>query len=219
MLTAEFAYNNSVNRSIGKSPFQIVNGYSPRTPIDLVPLPPHMRVSELAENFAKHIHDLHAEIRRNISISNEEYKLDANVHRRSKEFNVCDYVMAHIRPERIPKTFSKKLYARAMGPYSIIHKMGSNAYLLDLPNDMDISLVFNVEDLLPYRDTFEPSTLPSNVFAGNTRNCAPTMTSLQYSKETMDTIIDDEFVTFRDCGFRRFLVKWHGCLDFDATWI
>ena len=28
--TAEFAYNNSVNRSTGKSPFQIVNDYSPR---------------------------------------------------------------------------------------------------------------------------------------------------------------------------------------------
>ena len=42
--TAKFAYNNSVNRSTGKSPFQIVNGYSPHTPIDLVPLPLHMCV-------------------------------------------------------------------------------------------------------------------------------------------------------------------------------
>ena len=66
MSIAEFAYNNYVNRSTGKSLFQIVNGYSPRTPIDLVPLPPHMRVSESAENFAKHIQDLHAEIRRKI---------------------------------------------------------------------------------------------------------------------------------------------------------
>ena len=76
---AEFSYNNSVNRSIGKSLFQIVNGYSARTPIDLVPLPPHMCVSESAENFAKHIQDLHAEIRRKISLSDEEYKLVADV--------------------------------------------------------------------------------------------------------------------------------------------
>ena len=61
--TAKFAYNNSINRSTYKSPFQIVNGYSPRTPINLVPLPPHMRVSEPVENFVEHIHDLHAEIR------------------------------------------------------------------------------------------------------------------------------------------------------------
>ena len=103
---------------------------------------------------------MHAEIMRNISLSNEEYKLAANVHRRYKEFNVGEYVMVRIRPERIIKTFPKKLYARAMGPYYIIRKLGSNAYLLDLPNDMDISHVFNIKDLLPYRNTFEPSTLP-----------------------------------------------------------
>ena len=72
------------------------------------------------------------------------------MHSRSKEFNVGEYVMVCIRPGRILKTFSKKLYARAMGPYSIIRKLGSNAYLLDLPNDMDISHVFNIDDLLPY---------------------------------------------------------------------
>ena len=71
-----------------------------------VSLPPLMRVFEPAENFAKHIHDLHAEIRRKISLSNEEYKLAADVHHRYKEFNVGEYVMVRIGPERIPKTFS-----------------------------------------------------------------------------------------------------------------
>ena len=123
MSTTEFSYNNSVNRSTGKSHFQIVNGYLPRTPIDLVLLPPHMRVSEPIENFAKHIHDLHVEIRQRIFLSDEEYKLVADVHHRSKEFNVGEYVMVHICPERIPKTFSKNLYARAMGPYSIFRKL------------------------------------------------------------------------------------------------
>ena len=54
----------------------------------------------------------------------------------------------------------------------------SNAYLLDLPNDMDISPVFNVDDCLPYRGTFEPSTLPSSVSAGEASKGAPTMPSL-----------------------------------------
>ena len=151
-----------------------------------VPLPPHMRVSKLVENFAKHIHDLHAEIRQNISLINEEYKVVADVHCRSKEFNFGDYVMVCIRLERIPKTFSKKLYARAMCPYSVIHKLGSNAYLLDLPIDMNFSLVFNVSDLTPYQGIFEPSTLPSSVFVGENSKGAPTIPSLQYSKETVD---------------------------------
>ena len=45
------------------------------------------------------------------------------------------------------------------------------------------------------------------------------MPSLQYSKKMMNIILDDELVTSRDDGFRRFLVKWHGRPDFDATWI
>ena len=94
---------------------------------------------------------------------------------RYKEFNVGEYVMVHICPERIPKMFSKKLYARAIGPYSIIRKLGSNAYLLDLPNDMDISLIFKVEDLLSYRGTFEPFTLSSCVFAGEASKGPPTV--------------------------------------------
>ena len=115
-----------------------------------VPLQPHMHVSEPIENFAKHIHHLYAEIRRKISLNNEEYKLAADVHRRSKEFNVGEYVMVRICPGRIPKTFSKKLYARAIGPYSIIRKLRSNAYFLDLPNDMNINPVFYIKDLLPH---------------------------------------------------------------------
>ena len=38
---AKFAYNSSINRSTGKSAFEIVHGYRPRRPIDLIPLPIH----------------------------------------------------------------------------------------------------------------------------------------------------------------------------------
>ena len=92
-----------------------------------------------------------------------------------------------------------------MGPYSIIRKLGSNSYIHDLHNDMDIRPVFNVEDLLPYRATFEPSTLPFSVSVGETSKGTLTMPSLQYSKETMDITLDDEFVTSRDDGFIVFL--------------
>ena len=161
----------------------------------------------LQKNFAKHIHDVHAKIRRKFSLNNEKYKLVVAciVYLRNLMFGA--YVMVRIRLERIPKTFSKKLYAKAMGPYSIIHKMESNAYLLDLPNDMDISLLFNIEDLLPYQSTFEPSTLPSSVFAGEASKSAPIVPLLQYYKEMVDIIFDDEFVTSRYGGFHHFLVK------------
>ena len=67
---AEFAYNDSVNRSTGMSPFKIVISHRPRKPIDLVPSPLHARVSESAESFVDHIRSLHEHIRRHIEVNN-----------------------------------------------------------------------------------------------------------------------------------------------------
>uniref|UniRef100_A0A2N9IHN7 Integrase catalytic domain-containing protein n=1 Tax=Fagus sylvatica TaxID=28930 RepID=A0A2N9IHN7_FAGSY len=37
---AQFAYNNSINRTIGMSPFEVVHGYKARKPLDLFPMSP-----------------------------------------------------------------------------------------------------------------------------------------------------------------------------------
>ena len=57
--TAEFAYNSSMNRTTGRSPFEVVHGFKPRTPIDLICTPALHRVSESAESFATRMHELH----------------------------------------------------------------------------------------------------------------------------------------------------------------
>ena len=41
-----------------------MHGYTPRKPLDLLPMSPHVRISESAEAFARLIHDLHNEIRK-----------------------------------------------------------------------------------------------------------------------------------------------------------
>ena len=110
-------------------------------------LPPNIRVSKPASTFAQHIHDLHAEICRKIAVSNDSYKLLANVHCRDTSFEVGDFLMACVWLEPLPKHFHKKLHARAMGPYQIIKKLGSNAYVLDLPEYLGISSIFDVEYL------------------------------------------------------------------------
>uniref|UniRef100_A0A5B7BML6 RNA-directed DNA polymerase n=1 Tax=Davidia involucrata TaxID=16924 RepID=A0A5B7BML6_DAVIN len=223
--TAEFAYNNSVNRSTGKSPFECVHGFSPRQPIDLIPLPPESRPSASADSFAQHIHELHADIRRKIALSNETYKLAANVHRRKLEFNEGDYVMVRVRPERYPRNSFKKLHARAIGPFRILRKLGPNAYLIDLPNDMNITRVFNVEDLFPYRGSFEPPMLPTGVPSGRAASSSvPTPVPAippapPHSTDRIETILADEFVASCHGGYRRFLLKWQDRPDTDATWV
>ena len=108
---AKFAYNNSVNRSTGKSPFEIAHGYNPRRPVDLIPLPSHARVFESIESFAKHVRKLHKEISKKIQLSNEEYKYKANSHKRTKEFNIGDLVMIKLRPKKFSSSIMKKLHA------------------------------------------------------------------------------------------------------------
>ena len=106
---AQLAYNSSINRSISASPFEVMHGYTPRKPLDLLPMSPHVRIFESAEAFARHIHDLHSEIRKKIQVSNSQYKIHADIHRHHVEFRVGDYIMIRIRPERFPSGTIKKL--------------------------------------------------------------------------------------------------------------
>ena len=103
----EFAYNCSPNRTTGTSPFEIVNGFNPRKPIDLNPCSMHDKTSFSAEKFAIHVNSLHDKIEKQISLSNEVYKRMADSHRQFKEFKVGDLVMVRLNPARLSKPHSK----------------------------------------------------------------------------------------------------------------
>ena len=73
---AEFAYNGSVNRTTGHSPFEIVTGFKSSQPINLIFMAyHHSRVSDSASAFASHIRALHEEIREKIIKNNAVIKL------------------------------------------------------------------------------------------------------------------------------------------------
>lgn len=141
---AEFAYNNSVNRSTSISPFEAVTEVRPRLPVDA-------RISADAESFFQHMQQVHNEVRRNISASNATYKQQADKHSRFIEFAEGGMVMVRIHPERMPPSAYKKLHPRNTGPYKIFKKIGSNAYVLDLLSNSGVSSTFNVKDLTLYR--------------------------------------------------------------------
>jgi len=162
---AEFAYNSSINRSIGKSPFEVVHGYRPRKPLNLIPLPVHTRISKSAESYAQHVKDLHKEINQKIQTSNELYRHMANSHKRLKEFNEGVFVMIRLKPERFSPGTMKKLHARGAGPFKIIKKIGPNAYVVDLPPSYGISSTFSVSDMKEYK---EPALIPDEPFGPNT---------------------------------------------------
>ncbi|PON54883.1 histone H3-K9 methyltransferase, partial [Trema orientale] len=173
--------------------------------------------SNSAHDFVDHIRSLHEDIRRKIALSNEKYKISADLHRRHQEFNEGDYVMVRVAPERFPKHAVKKLHAHFIGPFPVIRKLCANAYMLDLPPNLSISLIFNIADLSPYHGTFEPPVLLSSVSHPSTK--VPPIPTTDVPHDAIMDVLEDEFVTSSNGGFRRFLVRWKDRSSTDDAWI
>ena len=100
LLIAEFAYNNSVNRSTVLSPFKIVIGYKPRKLMDLLSFPIGDRPNASSESFAQHLHDSGDDIHRQIAVSNDNFQSVVDLHKRLQKFAVGDEMMVKVRSER-----------------------------------------------------------------------------------------------------------------------
>jgi hypothetical protein len=148
---AEFAYNDSVNRSTGKSPFQILYGTQPRGVSELREPEQAETSSARAEEFAEAMQELHEKVKQRLQKSNQEYKRRADQRKRQLQFAVGDLVLAHLRKERFPRGTYNKLKMKKIGPCRILRKFGENAYELELPEGIGISPIFNISDLYPYK--------------------------------------------------------------------
>lgn len=59
-----------------------------------------------------------------------------------------------------------------MGLYMVLQWVGSNAYVLDLPGDMWINLVFNVANVLPYHMLPEDDAPGDDSFDDSPLDCS-----------------------------------------------
>jgi hypothetical protein len=148
---AEFSYNDSVNRSTGKSPFEIVYGRQPRAVSELRDSEQIMTKSASTEEFTEAMGELHSRVKQRLLDSNKEYKRRSDQHRRQLQFEVGDLVLAHLRKERFPRGTYNKLKMKKIGPCKVLTKLGENAYEIELSDDIGISPTFNVSDLYPYK--------------------------------------------------------------------
>ena len=213
----EFTINNSVNRSTGHTPFEVIYGKCPYTLLDLQPLSLPPRPSATGLDFSEYMKDVHAEVRRHLSLSTESYAASVNARRKDKQFNSCDMVLVHLKPERFPSGSFTKLHTRRVGPFRVTKKLGSNAYVIDLPSDFGISPIFNIEDITIFKGdaidvagSSQTKGMPTSI---------PKLPATTAPQDEVAAIIDHQFVSTRRGGYYKFLVHWKHRSTSDSAWI
>lgn len=208
---AKFAYNNTVNRSTGKSPFHTVYGRNPNHVLDLVDISNLPRASDDAIAYAENLKEVQEEVRKKLEEMNQHYKNAADRKRRFKEYQVGDWVMVFLRKERFPTGTYHKLKSKKVGPCQVLRKFGENAYEVELPPGLDISPIFNVADLYTFHGDLKAET--ESAASGKP---GPTSTK---EKDKIEKVIQVREMKTRAGDYFRFLVKWAGKPDFENSWI
>ena len=140
----EFSYNRGVHRTTRQSPFEVVYGFNPLTPLDLIPLPLdtsfiHKEWVSRSE-FVKKLHENQMKV----------YAAKGNKGRKELMLNKGDWVWLHLRKDRFPTKRKSKLSPRGDGPFQVLERINNNAYRLNLPEEYEVSNTFNITDLVPF---------------------------------------------------------------------
>ncbi|KAK1682128.1 hypothetical protein QYE76_042976 [Lolium multiflorum] len=131
----EFAYNRAVHSTTELCPFEVVYGFKPITPLDLLPLPIHERVNMEASKRADFVKKIHVKTKELIEKKGKSNAARKNKKRKEMLFKPGDLVWVHFRKDRFPQLRKSKLKPRGAGPYKVLAKINDNAYSIDLPED------------------------------------------------------------------------------------
>ena len=209
LVAVEFAYNDSINASIGYTPFFLNYGHHPITPLTMVCKPNKEIASQTARSFAARLRADLQQAREALRAAQARQTHYANLKRRDVTLRVGDKVWLsaanlHLTPAENAK---RKLLPRYYGPFRITEVVSPVAYRLDLPNTVKIHPVVHISHLKTYADGSK--TFPERP---------------EYKEPPLPQVIEDEpYYTIE--AFRahkkilQFLVKWLGYGEEENKWL
>jgi len=146
----EFTYNRVVHSTTKFYPFEIVNGFKPTTPINLLPLPMQEHVNFDTSKRAEFVKNLNDQARGNIKKMTKLYEKSDNKGCKKMLFGPGDLVWVYLCKDHFPKQHNSKLKPHTNGPFKMLRKISDNAYEIDLLSTYGVSTSFNVVDLSPF---------------------------------------------------------------------
>ena len=106
---AEFAYNKALSKTTGLSPFKVVYGVDPLSPLVLVPIKMNEKPNVDASRRVEEIQRLHEMVKSKIAKANASYQVQASKHKKKVVFHPGDVVWVHLRKERFPSKCKSKI--------------------------------------------------------------------------------------------------------------
>jgi transposase InsO family protein len=216
---AEFSLNSAVNVSTGFSPFRLMYGFEPSSPLQLIVdalqrvqggAAGVRRVEETAQMLDRMAAEL-VQAKENIGRARDQAAVQANKHRRDVSYQVGDEVMLSTANLRLAGT-SRKFAARWVGPFKVKQLVGPVAVELDLPQSIKLHPVVHVSQMKPWQVDAR----------WGDRNAPPPPIIDAQGEESylVESILKHRVV--RQGKSRRqtlqYLVKWLGYPVWDCTW-
>ena len=159
--TVQFAINNAWQETVQETPMFLNRGRHPKTPLT-VDLPDKPALNPFASEFADQMRAITARAKRSMFAAQMRQKRYYDKNRTDKQFAVGDKVLLSTAnlALKVLRTGVRKLAPKWVGPFTVIERIGSLGYRLELPATMTVHNVFHACYLRPYKDDLRKKPPP-----------------------------------------------------------